>query len=57
MPKLPSIKEQEEKLDNFKKNREAMGSVNLRADVETEKYKSNYQKKWKKIDLILFLRL
>ena len=37
--KLPSILEQEEKLLDNKKNRDALGSVNLRADLETEKFK------------------
>ena len=35
---LPSINQQEEKLEKIKKNREALGSVNLRADEETKKY-------------------
>ena len=29
---------------NSKKNRESLGSVNLRADVETEKYKKTIKK-------------
>ncbi len=41
---LPSIEEQEEKLNKLRKNREAMGSVNLRADVETEKFKVTIKK-------------
>ncbi|MAV76837.1 MAG: chromosome segregation protein SMC [Candidatus Marinimicrobia bacterium] len=41
---LPSVIEQEEKLEKMKKNREAMGSVNLRADVETEKFKITIKK-------------
>jgi len=36
---VPSVEEQEEKLVNVRKERESLGSVNLRADVETEKYK------------------
>ena len=35
--KVPSVSEQEQKLEKRKKSREAMGSVNLRADIETEK--------------------
>ena len=42
--KLPSIEEQEAKLDEIKKKREALGSVNLRADIETEKFKSTIKK-------------
>ena len=42
--KLPSIEEQEAKLDEIKKKREALGSVNLRADIETEKFKSKIKK-------------
>ena len=41
---MPSIMDQEEKLEEMKKNREAMGSVNLRADIETEKFKSTIRK-------------
>ena len=44
LPKPPSLKEQEEKLIKFKKDRESLGSVNLRADVETEKYKTTIKK-------------
>ena len=42
--KLPSIDEQESNLDEIKKKREALGSVNLRADIETEKFKSTIKK-------------
>ncbi len=42
--KMPSVEEQEEKLSNMKKDRESLGSVNLRADVETEKYKTTIKK-------------
>ena len=42
--KIPSIEEQEKKLADIKKNRESLGSVNLRADVETEKYKKAIKK-------------
>ena len=44
LPKPPSLEEQEEKLNKFKKDRESLGSVNLRADVETEKYKTTIKK-------------
>jgi len=36
---LPNVIEQEDKLDNKKNERERLGSVNLRADEETEKHK------------------
>ena len=42
--KLPSIDEQESNLDEIKKKREALGSVNLRADIETDKFKSTIKK-------------
>ena len=42
--KLPSIDEQENNLIELKKNREALGSVNLRADLETEKFKITIKK-------------
>tara|TARA_B100000029_G_scaffold482563_1_gene532819 strand:- start:120 stop:2699 length:2580 start_codon:yes stop_codon:yes gene_type:complete len=41
---MPTVPEQEEKLDKMKKNRESMGSVNLRADIETEKFKVTIKK-------------
>ena len=41
---IPSIAEQEDKLTNMKKNREALGSVNLRADLETEKFRTTIKK-------------
>ncbi len=41
---IPSIAEQEDKLTNMKENREALGSVNLRADLETEKFKTSIKK-------------
>ena len=40
----PSVDQQEEKLQKIKKKREALGSVNLRADEETKKYKDEIQK-------------
>ncbi len=42
--KLPSIDEQENIMSELKKNREALGSVNLRADLETEKFKVTIKK-------------
>ena len=42
--KLPSIDEQENNLLELKKSREALGSVNLRADLETEKFKVSIKK-------------
>ncbi len=41
---LPSIDEQEQKLNKMKKKRETMGSVNLRADIETEKFRQTIKK-------------
>ena len=50
---LPSVEEQEEKLTNVKKNREALGSVNLRADLETEKFEVTIKKMEEdRIDLV-----
>ena len=48
---FPSIEEQEEKLEKIKKQRESLGSVNLRADEETKDIKMKL-KKWKMIGLI-----
>ncbi len=42
--KLPSLDEQENNLIELKKSREALGSVNLRADLETEKFKVSIKK-------------
>ena len=42
--KLPSIDEQENNLAELKKSREALGSVNLRADLETEKFRVTIKK-------------
>ena len=42
--KMPSVGDQEKKLANMKKDRESLGSVNLRADVETEKFKTTIKK-------------
>ena len=40
---MPSIENQEQKLNKIKKQK-ALGSVNLRADVETEKYRDEIKK-------------
>ena len=40
----PSIEEQSEKIDKTKKQRESLGSVNLRADEETKKYETEIKK-------------
>ncbi len=42
--KLPSIEEQEEKVEKTKKRRELLGSVNLRADEETKRYEEEIKK-------------
>ena len=42
--KYTNIEDQEKKLEKIKKQREALGSVNLRADEETQKYKSEIKK-------------
>ncbi len=42
--KLPSIEDQEKNLNEMKESREALGSVNLRADLETEKFKLTIKK-------------
>ena len=41
---IPTIIEQEQKLSKEKKKRESLGSVNLRADVETEKFRVTIKK-------------
>ena len=41
---LPSIDDQIQKVEKIKKQRESLGSVNLRADVETEKYENEIKK-------------
>tara|TARA_B100001123_G_scaffold422872_1_gene532340 strand:+ start:1166 stop:3742 length:2577 start_codon:yes stop_codon:yes gene_type:complete len=41
---MPSAVEQEDKLDAKKNERERLGSVNLRADEETEQYKTTIKK-------------
>ncbi len=40
----PSIEEQTDKIEKTKKQRESLGSVNLRADEETKKYESEIKK-------------
>jgi chromosome segregation protein len=42
--KLPAIEEQSEKVEKIKKQRESLGSVNLRADEETKKYEAEIKK-------------
>ena len=41
---FPSIEEQSKKAEKIKKQRESLGSVNLRADEETQKYESEIKK-------------
>jgi chromosome segregation protein len=41
---LPSIEDQSKKAENTKKKRDSLGSVNLRADEETEKYETEIKK-------------
>ena len=41
---IPNVIEQEDKLDAKKNEREKLGSVNLRADQETEQYKTTIKK-------------
>ena len=41
---LPNVIEQEDKLDAKKNTRDKLGSVNLRADEETQKYSANIKK-------------
>ena len=41
---LPSFNEQQKKLEKIKKQRDSLGSVNLRADEETKKYESEIKK-------------
>ncbi len=42
--KLPNIEEQKLKVEKIKKQRESLGSVNLRADEETKKYETEIKK-------------
>tara|TARA_Y100000590_G_scaffold278351_1_gene312423 strand:+ start:1 stop:1047 length:1047 start_codon:yes stop_codon:yes gene_type:complete len=44
LTELPNVIEQEDKLDAKKNLREKMGAVNLRADEETEQYKTEIKK-------------
>ena len=41
---LPSLEEQSQKAEKIKKQRESIGSVNLRADEETKKYEAEIKK-------------
>jgi chromosome segregation protein len=41
---LPNIEDQSKKVEKIKKQRESLGSVNLRADEETKKYEMEIQK-------------
>ena len=41
---FPSAEAQQEKIIKIKKDREALGSVNLRADEETKKYEEEIKK-------------
>ena len=41
---FPTIEQQEDKLERIKKQREALGSVNLRADEETKRYTEEIKK-------------
>jgi len=41
---LPAVEEQLQKAEKMKKQRESLGSVNLRADEETQKYESEIKK-------------
>ena len=41
---LPSLEEQSQKAEKIKKQRESLGSVNLRADEETKKYETEIKK-------------
>jgi chromosome segregation protein len=41
---LPSIEDQSQKVEKIKKQRESIGSVNLRADEETKKYETEIKK-------------
>ena len=42
--KFPSIEEQADKIEKPKKQRDSLGSVNLRADEETKKYETDIKK-------------
>jgi len=54
LPAFPNAVEQEDKLDAKKNKRERLGSVNLRADEETEQYKTTIKKMEKdREDLVL----
>mgnify|MGYP007000120494 CR=1 len=40
----PSLEDQSQKAEKIKKQRESLGSVNLRADEETKKYETAIKK-------------
>ncbi len=44
LEKLPSIEDQTNKVEKIKKQRESLGSVNLKADEETKKYETEIKK-------------
>ncbi len=44
LEKTPSIDDQQKVVEKIKKDRESLGSVNLRADVETKKYEEDIKK-------------
>ncbi len=44
IPNLPTIEDQTKKIEKTKKQRDSLGSVNLRADEETKKYESEIKK-------------
>ena len=44
LDKLPSIDEQQKVIEKIKNDRDSLGSVNLRADVETKKYEEDIKK-------------
>ncbi len=44
LDKVPSIEDQAQKVEKIKKQRESLGSVNLRADEETKKYETEIKK-------------
>ncbi len=44
IPNLPTIEDQTKKIEKTKKQRDSLGSVNLRADEETKKYETEIKK-------------
>ena len=53
----PDLDQQSQKVEEAKKQRENLGSVNLRADVETKKISRRDKKKWKMIGPIFTQQL